>query len=156
MATSVIKGGTHNSPQNLRLSKPNDMTIQWKALEEYFLMQPLVFLFKRLPWKNSFSTFWDLKVLAKQLKNSKTVPLCNILHSVQLGTLMSIPWRAYHPTICSPLNLSQAAIFRSSDTSRWIAYKPGIARITLLKMTGSRYLVYPRDSIWTIAAWQVA
>jgi hypothetical protein len=30
-------------PRNLRLSKPTDMPIHWKALEEHFLMVPLIF-----------------------------------------------------------------------------------------------------------------
>jgi hypothetical protein len=38
--TSVTKGETQ------RLSKPIDMTIHWKALEEHFLRIPLVFGFK--------------------------------------------------------------------------------------------------------------
>jgi hypothetical protein len=37
--------GHRNSPKHLRLSKPTDMTIHWKALEEHFLMVPLVFRF---------------------------------------------------------------------------------------------------------------
>jgi hypothetical protein len=37
MATSVTEGGTQKLPkQNLRLPKPTDMTIHWKALEEQF------------------------------------------------------------------------------------------------------------------------
>jgi hypothetical protein len=41
-------------PWGLRLSNPTDMTIQWKALEENFLMQLLVLRF------NHFGecTFW--------------------------------------------------------------------------------------------------
>jgi hypothetical protein len=35
MVTSIAKGGTQKSP--LRLSKPTDMIIYWKALEEHFL-----------------------------------------------------------------------------------------------------------------------
>jgi hypothetical protein len=32
-------------PKKLRLLKPTNVTIHWKALEEHFLMAPLVFLF---------------------------------------------------------------------------------------------------------------
>jgi hypothetical protein len=34
MVTSVTKGGTQKLAKKLRLSKPTDMTIHWKALEE--------------------------------------------------------------------------------------------------------------------------
>jgi hypothetical protein len=33
------------------------MTIHWKALEEYFLMEPLVFRFNHFWWENAFSEF---------------------------------------------------------------------------------------------------
>jgi hypothetical protein len=32
-----------NYPKNLRLAKPAEMTIHWKALEQHFPMMPLVF-----------------------------------------------------------------------------------------------------------------
>jgi hypothetical protein len=38
MVTSATKGGTQKFPKKLRLSKPTDMTIHWKALGEHFLM----------------------------------------------------------------------------------------------------------------------
>jgi hypothetical protein len=38
MATSVTMAGHRNRPKNQRLSKPTDMTIHWKALEEHYLM----------------------------------------------------------------------------------------------------------------------
>jgi hypothetical protein len=40
MGDSVTKARHRNCPKNLRLSKPTDMTILWKALEEHFLMVP--------------------------------------------------------------------------------------------------------------------
>jgi hypothetical protein len=50
MATSGTKGGTQKLPQILL--KPTDMTIHWKALEEHFLMVPLVFRFSHFQGKN--------------------------------------------------------------------------------------------------------
>jgi hypothetical protein len=38
----------------LRLSKPTDTTIHWKALEEHFLMVPLVFRFNHFRGKFEF------------------------------------------------------------------------------------------------------
>jgi hypothetical protein len=38
-------GRSEIAPAILRLSKYIDMTIHWKALEEHFLMVPLVFLY---------------------------------------------------------------------------------------------------------------
>jgi hypothetical protein len=36
MVTSVTEGGAQKLPKkNLRLSKPTDMTIHWKSLEEH-------------------------------------------------------------------------------------------------------------------------
>jgi hypothetical protein len=37
----------------LRLSKPTDMTIHWKALDEHFLVVPLVFWFNHFRGENS-------------------------------------------------------------------------------------------------------
>jgi hypothetical protein len=45
VTNSVTKGGTQKLPKNVELSKPTDTTIHWKALEEHFLMVPLVFQF---------------------------------------------------------------------------------------------------------------
>jgi hypothetical protein len=45
MATSVTKGGTQKLPKYLRSSKPTDMTIHWKALEEHFLTVPFIVVF---------------------------------------------------------------------------------------------------------------
>jgi hypothetical protein len=57
--TSVTKGLTQKLPKKLRLSKPTDMTIHWKALEEHFLMVPLVFM------ENAFSEFFSKKSRVK-------------------------------------------------------------------------------------------
>jgi hypothetical protein len=48
---------------NLRFSKYNDMTIHWKALEEHFLMVPLVFGFTLFWGKNIFSELFSKKPL---------------------------------------------------------------------------------------------
>jgi hypothetical protein len=45
MVTSVTKGGYTDCPTTLRLSKPTDMTIHRKALDEHFQMVQLVFQF---------------------------------------------------------------------------------------------------------------
>jgi hypothetical protein len=44
--------------KNLRLSKPTDMTIHWKALREHFLMVPLAFRFNQFQGENAFSEFF--------------------------------------------------------------------------------------------------
>jgi hypothetical protein len=42
MATSVTKRGTQKLPKVFKIVETyTDMTIHWKALEEYFLMVPL-------------------------------------------------------------------------------------------------------------------
>jgi hypothetical protein len=46
-------------PPNLGLLKPTDMTIHWKALEEHFLMVPLVFQFNHLRGERGFSEFFS-------------------------------------------------------------------------------------------------
>jgi hypothetical protein len=38
MVTSVAKGGTAKLPKQLRLSKPTDMTIHWKALVNFLMV----------------------------------------------------------------------------------------------------------------------
>jgi hypothetical protein len=60
MVTSVTKGGTQKLPQNLRLYKPTDMTIHWQAIEEHFLMVPLVFRQHHFQRKNAFSEFFSM------------------------------------------------------------------------------------------------
>jgi mannitol-1-phosphate/altronate dehydrogenase len=55
MVTSVTKGGTQKMPKEFRLSKPTDMTIHWKALEEHFLMVALIFRFNQFRGENVFS-----------------------------------------------------------------------------------------------------
>jgi hypothetical protein len=42
MVTYVTKGGTQKLPQNVKVVE-SDMTINSKALEEHFLMVPLVY-----------------------------------------------------------------------------------------------------------------
>jgi hypothetical protein len=54
------RAGHRNCPKNLRLSKPTDMTIHWKALEEYSLMVPLVFRFNHFWGENAFYDFFSL------------------------------------------------------------------------------------------------
>jgi hypothetical protein len=61
MVISVTKGGTVKLPllpkKNLRLSKPPDVTIHWKALEDHFLMVPLDFHLNHFWRKHAFSGF---------------------------------------------------------------------------------------------------
>jgi hypothetical protein len=59
MLTSAINGGTRK-----RLLKHTDMTIHWKALEEHFLMVPLVFQFNHFWGENAFSDFFLSKILS--------------------------------------------------------------------------------------------
>jgi hypothetical protein len=47
--------------QNLRLSKHSDMTIHWRALEEHFLMVPLVFRFNHFWREKALSEFFSEK-----------------------------------------------------------------------------------------------
>jgi hypothetical protein len=56
LRTSVIKGRTQKLHKKLRLSKPTDITIHWKALEENFLMVPL-FPFNQFWGKMYFLNF---------------------------------------------------------------------------------------------------
>jgi hypothetical protein len=51
---------TEIAPKTLRLSKPTDMTIHWKALGKDFLMVPLPVLL-RFRGKNAFSVFSSKK-----------------------------------------------------------------------------------------------
>jgi hypothetical protein len=57
---------TEIAPKILRLLKHTNMTIHWKALEEHFLIEPLVFHFNHF-WKNAFSEFFSKKSVLKQL-----------------------------------------------------------------------------------------
>jgi hypothetical protein len=43
MVTSVTKGGIQKLPKKIKIVQTTDMTIHWKALEEHFMMAPLVF-----------------------------------------------------------------------------------------------------------------
>jgi hypothetical protein len=52
-----------NCPQNLRLSKPTDMTIHWKCLEEHFLMAPSM--------ESAFSEFFFSKKTSVLIQNYK-------------------------------------------------------------------------------------
>jgi hypothetical protein len=53
-----LRVGRRNCPKNLKLSKP-DITIHWKALEEHFLMLPLVVRFNHFRGKCTFSEFFQ-------------------------------------------------------------------------------------------------
>jgi hypothetical protein len=68
-----------NCPKNLRLSKPTDMTIHWKDLEEHFLMVALVFRFNHFRGENAFSVFF--------LKNLSLNIISLILLSVSCPSL---------------------------------------------------------------------
>jgi hypothetical protein len=53
---------TEIAQRKLRYSKPIDMTIHWKGLEEHFLMVPLVFRFNHVQGeKNYFLIFFSQK-----------------------------------------------------------------------------------------------
>jgi hypothetical protein len=69
MATSDIKVGrdTEIAQKNLRLSKPTDMTIHWKGVEEHFLMVPLVFRFIRFWGEKAFSEFFSNNLSPKRV-----------------------------------------------------------------------------------------
>jgi hypothetical protein len=71
MVTSVTKGGgTQKLPKQLlkKLSKHTDMTIYWKALEEHFLMVPLVFQF--IFGENAFSEFFSKRGFCKTTRHN--------------------------------------------------------------------------------------
>jgi hypothetical protein len=57
---TIIPPRHRNCQTNLRLWKLTDMTIHWKALEEHFLMVPLVFRFYHFRGKNAFSEFFSV------------------------------------------------------------------------------------------------
>jgi hypothetical protein len=56
------------------------MTIRWKALEEHFLMVPLIFRFTHLRGKNAFSEFFSKEPVLKELK-LVAMSLCFNCHS---------------------------------------------------------------------------
>jgi hypothetical protein len=79
MVTSVTKSGTQKLPRKFRLSQPTDIAIHRKALEEHFLMVPLVFRYNHfqgekccfipvvltylmLPWENHAVFFQEKKI----------------------------------------------------------------------------------------------
>jgi hypothetical protein len=55
------RAGHRNCPKNLGLSKPTDLTIHWKALDEHLLTVhvPLVFHFNHFWMQNAFSEFFS-------------------------------------------------------------------------------------------------
>jgi hypothetical protein len=66
--TSDNKGGTQKLPNKFRLSKHTDMTIHWKALEEHFLMVPLLFRFSHFQGENPFSEFFSKNLSPERVK----------------------------------------------------------------------------------------
>jgi hypothetical protein len=54
-----------------RLSKPTNMTIHWKALEEHFLMAPLFFWFNHFWRKTNFLICWFVYLFPPQKTSSK-------------------------------------------------------------------------------------
>jgi hypothetical protein len=74
MVTSVTKGRTQTLPK-LRLLKPTDMTILWKALDEHFLIsvsiQPIS------GGKMNFSEFFSkISVLIQYMRNGLNTAGC--------------------------------------------------------------------------------
>jgi hypothetical protein len=63
---------TEIAQNRLRMSKPTDMTIHWKGLEEYFLMVPLVFRFNHIRVKNAFSVFLSKNIIRCSSSNSSS------------------------------------------------------------------------------------
>jgi hypothetical protein len=63
----MTKGGTQKLPKKSRMSKPTDMTIHWKALEEHILMVPFVFRFNFL-WGKSAVAKHPLVIIIKLYK----------------------------------------------------------------------------------------
>jgi hypothetical protein len=57
MVIYVTNSRTVKLPKYLRLVKPTNITIHWKALEEHFLMVPLVFRFNHFHGKIHFQNF---------------------------------------------------------------------------------------------------
>jgi hypothetical protein len=70
--------GHINCPKKGRLSKPTDMTIHWKALEEHFLMVPLVFRFNNFQVKNAFSEFFSKLMVFQDYQGKNVRPSRNI------------------------------------------------------------------------------
>jgi hypothetical protein len=67
-------------PPNVRLAKPTDMTIRWKALEEHLLMVPLVFRFNQFQGIIAFSEFFLTKLQSLELKCAhKIAQLINVI-----------------------------------------------------------------------------
>jgi hypothetical protein len=79
---------TKGKTQKLRLSKPTDMTIHWKATEEHFLMEPLVFRFN--PFLGNFSEFLSKNISAVVKESTKFLQICHwrICHKIQQTTLI--------------------------------------------------------------------
>jgi hypothetical protein len=70
--------GHRNCQKNLRLSKHTNMTIHWKALEEYFLMVSLVFQFNHFRGMH-FVTFSQNGSVLKELSCSCILSCCEAL-----------------------------------------------------------------------------
>jgi hypothetical protein len=70
---------TEIAPKNLRLSKLTHMTIHWKALEQHFLMVPLVFWFTHFWGKNIFFEFFPKKILSLKEGSCHTWSHCTKL-----------------------------------------------------------------------------
>jgi hypothetical protein len=60
-------GHKHLPPKYLRMSKPTDMTIHWKALDEHFMMLTLVFRFNHFWGEMHFLTFSQKTSVLKEL-----------------------------------------------------------------------------------------
>jgi hypothetical protein len=90
IVTSVTKGRTQKLPK--RLSKPTDMTIHWKALEEYLLMVPSVSQFKHFQGKMQFLNFSKKNPHSfKARGNSVIVNFSTSLSSMQLPFIQTLP-----------------------------------------------------------------
>jgi hypothetical protein len=65
LSTTLTKGGTQKScpPKKInKVSKPTDMTVHWKALEEHLLLVPLVF------WLNPFQGWMHFMNFSQKTK----------------------------------------------------------------------------------------
>jgi hypothetical protein len=91
---------TEIAQEVLRLLKPTDMTIHWKALEEHFLMVPL--FCSVLPFgSDAFSDFFSPKIsvfdeLTFAFNNSYSFLICfhnlSLLHSSPIIALFLKTW----------------------------------------------------------------
>jgi hypothetical protein len=117
-----IVGSLHSS-NNLRLSKHNDTTIHWKALEEHFLMVPLV-RSNHSRGENAFSEFFSKNLIVPKEIHHRNLNKLHEPFSAQAIALRTLPslgtnLEPEEPRyICSLLQLTKAISLKPEPIPR--------------------------------------